>query len=541
MDQLPPSEEEICWLQPTDSLAFSVSPVGSTSCDDTPPCQRSNNGDDKQSLAGEFIWSDASDDRGRRSQENEHRDDSSLAGAADYCVSGERNVTTARGKARVHETGGSDRSQAARSSSEDSLCPSDQLEHVFVVQDEDNIERGKSLGSDEADEEERGGNVAGGHHRAPQSAALRGFEHPEQEQGELLHKEERVDRGEFEEFADFSPAWNQDKPAADNHHLHQHSEEKSLDQFADDLGAVPRRRRNQLHNNVDFCDRAHEISSDEPHAMQPRSSVRRRTRASLIRERRWLDRVPRSQRLSQVRGHPLGGMTLLELEERHLLDVGIGEMTRLLARRHDKRQRRADADLLRRSARLFQRAKSDREARLSFADSARENDWRYNSRSRACRDPGVTRGIDARRGNREGQRPASASRGRTPNCSSFSLKSEDSAYWTREAKGSRVECTEKRPRSNGENPPMGFYSGGGERCSLRHKRPMSAKPTLTCGSGWEPGRTRPRPRHRCDQRRFEGRRNGRNEIFDEGLDSDMSDLSPHGIIEYADEEEGPLK
>lgn len=564
MEPRPPPEEEVCWLQPTDSLALSVSPVDPTSSsskcdafgDDTRSCQRSKIEDDNQPLAGEFIWGDASDDEIRRPQDNERDDDPSFVRAADYFAPGVWNSNSpARGVAHVQEAGGSDRPQAGRRVSGDSSCSTDQLEDIIVLQDEDNNGRGRSPGSDGLDEEERDGNVVGGRHRAPRAAAPRGLEYPEQEQDDdLLREEEWVDHGEFEEMADFAPAWDQGKPTADNHRLRQHPEERSPDDSVDDLAASPPRRRNQLHqvqsgldvdNNVDFCDTASEMSPCEQQAPQPCLTVCRRTRASLIRERRRLDRVPRSQRLSQVRGHPLGGMTLLELEERHLLDVGIGQMTRLLARRHDKRQRRADTDLLRRSARLFQRAKNDREARLSFVDSARDNGRQYDTRSRVSRDPGVAgvaRGIDASHGNGEDRRPASASRGRTPpKCSSFSLESEDSVYWTRAAKGNRAECRDNRPRSSGGDPPMGLYSGGGERCSLRHKRPMSAKPALTCGSGWEPGRTRARRGHGCGQRRIEGRRNGRNNRFDEDLDSNMSDLSPHGIIEYADEEEGPLK
>ncbi|CAM9419770.1 unnamed protein product, partial [Phaeothamnion confervicola] len=44
-----------------------------------------------------------------------------------------------------------------------------------------------------------------------------------------------------------------------------------------------------------------------------------RPRSGLRSERRRLDRAPRGERLRRKRGHPLGGMTLLELEERHLL------------------------------------------------------------------------------------------------------------------------------------------------------------------------------------------------------------------------------
>ncbi|CAN0269083.1 unnamed protein product, partial [Ectocarpus sp. 8 AP-2014] len=243
-------------------------------------------------------------------------------------------------------------------------------------------------------------------------------------------------------------------------------------------------------------------------------TVRRRTRLSLDRERRRLDRVPRSQRLSQVRGHPLGGMTLLQLEERHLLDVGIGQMTRQLARRRGRGGgdggggvRQSNEDLLRRSARLIRRAQEERDSRFMIGNAAAYHpssrylggDTRFSNAFRDESWDGDAGGRSQSAGGRKGggstkrrsRRPASASRDRGSRrlmSSSFSHEptgggTRDRAYSTsdynRQAWGRTLEA---------EAPPMGLYSGGGTRCSLKQRRPLSAKPALT--SGWEPGRAR---------------------------------------------------
>ncbi|CAM9173841.1 unnamed protein product, partial [Chrysoparadoxa australica] len=72
-----------------------------------------------------------------------------------------------------------------------------------------------------------------------------------------------------------------------------------------------------------------------------------RERAGINRERRRLDRLSRRERLQRIRGHPLGGMTLLELENLGLLDVAIGEMTG-----HNISGKRGRGPEQRRSARL---------------------------------------------------------------------------------------------------------------------------------------------------------------------------------------------
>lgn len=324
--------------------------------------------------------------------------------------------------------------------------------------------------------------------------------------------------------------------------------------------------------------------------------VRRRTRRSVDRERRRLDRVPRSQRLSQVKGHPLGGMTLLELEERRLLDVGIGQMARQLAKHRGWRgrhggvgARQSNEDLLRRSARLLRRAQEQRDARFSV-DSKR--DFYHSSRSGSGNDPSSRPSRDTRDGiggarqqfstaeRREGgprrndRRPASASRSHSRRSMSSSFAAEpadriarDRGYTTSDySRPDRADTW--RGGLEGDAPPVGLYSGGGTRCSLKQRRPMSAKPALTCGSGWEPGRVREGYRRGKTRRRSGGSgvrwdhfqvndaggtsfsggvRAVRGAVAGRGGDdcvsdySDMSDLSPQGIVDYTDDEEGPFK
>ena len=210
--------------------------------------------------------------------------------------------------------------------------------------------------------------------------------------------------------------------------------------------------------------------------------------------------------------------------------------------------RRPDADLLRRSARLLRRAQEDRDARSLFEDNdgfrkhgaaSRSHDGTRNAGSRVAR--GCTRGT---------RRPASASRDRrhlTP--SSLSLESEENVAWARSSEHGPKRTDGRRYTAEGDSL-VGLYSGGGARCSLQQRRPMSAKPALTCGSGWEPGRTRVADRagerRDCEDVRVEGggegaSRAGAGQLEDGYGGSDMSDLSLQGIVEYTDEEEGPFK
>lgn len=278
---------------------------------------------------------------------------------------------------------------------------------------------------------------------------------------------------------------------------------------------------------------------------------RRRTRSSIDRERRKLDRVPRSQRLRQVKGHPLGGMTLLELEERHLLDIGMGQMARQLSRGRECGIRHADEDLLRRSARLLRRAQDERDARSSFEKGgercARQGPCRVHGRSIGSMIPtgGARNTLRTDR-----RRPASACRER-PSATSPSLmlglgEGICSTDWEASHDESARMYTRRLERE--AFPPVGLYSGGGTRCSLKRRRPMSAKPALMCGSGWDSDGGRARSRNsNGEEHAVDGGRGGRAGSADmrrfegEAFDSDMSDISPHGIVEYDDDEEGPFK
>lgn len=598
-------EDGACWLQPTDSLAFSVSPIGPTSASNTITRTGSEDGDfsfhngvstagqreedDNQPLMGEFIWADTpSDQEGRYPRQESGQGDgrhpavvnrtAAAAAAAETSLTPNERRIRDDGEAvvRVHEADDGTVTNSVDLLPQGTIVSdnsSDCCTDPGAQEDMTRSSGGRGAVSPGVSDKMREETKSNGGRQIPPPAASCRSGHPEYDRddgAEFLREEAWINHEELEDFSDFVPDWDQGRRAADINHFHpQHPDHPGQKCGSDDLcgETVPSRRQNQRHeararqlkinsNDAYLRDSNSEISLCELQPVQqPPRPIRRRTRSSLIRERRKLDRVPRSQRLSQVRGHPLGGMTLLELEERQLLDVGIGQMTRLLARRHDKRQRRADADLLRRSARLFRRAKQDREARLSFgADgSARDGNnccRRHDVHSRGSQNDFIAKGVDAARmrSSAIGRRPASASRGRArPKCSSFSLESEDGFDWDRaEARGSgRSGYVDKGGQrgSGGSNPPMGLYSGGGARCSLRQRRPMSAKPALTCRTGWQPGRTRTRRGQSCGKRRFEGRRNDEEAegLSEESGDSDVSDLSPFGIVEYADEEEGPFK
>ncbi|CAM9443660.1 unnamed protein product, partial [Hapterophycus canaliculatus] len=431
---------------------------------------------------------------------------------------------------------------------------------------------------------------------------------------------------------DYAPAWDQGRPAessgrnidADLEDVEQISR-PNLSRGEESVAAPRIQDRRQVHEAIDclrFESAQEEDSStsirsgssssaggENVHALaDSRTAVRRgrqdsppffgavprRTRRSVDRERRRLDRVPRSKRLSQVKGHPLGGMTLLELEERRLLDVGIGQMARQLAehevwksRNGDGGVRQSNEDLLRRSARLLRRAQEERDARFSV-DS--ERDFYHSSRSSGGGVPSsrpsrhASDGVGGTRqrpsatersegGQRKNRRPASASRSHSRHSMSSSFAAgptdrtaRDRGYSTSDY--SRTDHTDTwKGAREGDAPPVGLYSGGGARCSLKQRRPMSAKPALTCGSGWEPGRVGSGCRR--DKTRRNGGGNGARwdhlEVGDargtpfpggerpasvalggpggeDGVSncSDVSDLSPQGIVDYTDDEEGPF-
>lgn len=578
-----PPEEELGWaLQPTDSLAFSVSPVGPSTINTntvqkeggqknfaytSASSQGDNDDDDDQPLVGEFIWGDAFGN-GQRPEEGgdevDHRYFLAAKGLSPH-GHGEGESDTRSRVSRDREEDDLRESLSCRLKCEDSRASQDNSEgDAFNHDDRTNVVGRFPVGMDEADEgkQERRRLDDGGHQEHIE-APPRGREYPAYERDGMLHKQGWVDHGEFENFEEFAPAPDQGRPAVDSvYRFPEHSQGTSTPkEYLADYEPSSAHRQIQRHHGHGFAVGSDDVLHDESSEMSLSEevptplSVRRRTRSSLHRERRNLDRIPRSQRLSRVRGHPLGGMTLLELEERHLLDVGIGQMTRLLAQGYDKRQRRADADLLRRSARLLRRTQEEREARLSFGDSHRTNSSRWHTNSSAVRD-GSNRGAIGQ-GVREDGRPASASRGRPrAQPSSFSIGSDDSMCWVRAtARNSRPRSTDRSTRMGGGTSPVGLYSGGGARCSLRRRRPTSAKPTLSCGSGWEPGQRRSRRGQENSGRRdsgssskgggFGGRANDRTNDSVRGLEeaecSDLSDLSPHGIVEYDDEEEGPFK
>lgn len=604
--------EEVCWVQPTDSLAFSVSPVGHSTTNtqageenesgdlglDLCPAASSRgehsegrnitDDDDDHPLVGEFIWSDADDQRERSDDDVDGGyGDAMMLDATDgspYPQDQDDFLHHRRARRRMmgHQADNAEDldSQDPEIETKDLsfLGPPPVGDLVRYRHDENGEGDGRSLesgGARDAGDNNGAHEIgdAGAGHRAQEIYRGHGEggrgDHDEhaRHDGEYadnfnLHEEVWIEEDEVGDFVEeLAPAWDQGRPA----HTHEQlDEQQRRTNSLGDFRLSPPRRQNQqsrqasgfhvVGSNGGCVDETIELSLDEGAPPPPRP-IRRRTRSSLDRERRKLDRLPRSQRLSQVKGHPLGGMTLLELEERHLLDVGIGQMTRLLAQRHKRRRRRADADLLRRSARLFRRAREEREAHLSFKDEqdSQRHGSHNNSRASlgdACFARGGE-GISAEgRGRREERRPSSASRERSrAKLSSLSLESEETTGWAHAADGS-LGCihTTSECATRG-NSPMGLYSGGGAKCSLRQQRPMSAKPALTCGSGWEPSRTRTRCRHRGqrDVSSTRGARFGRRAAIggvgavDDSNESDLSDLSPYGIVEYDDEEEGPFK
>lgn len=663
--------EDVSWVQPAESLAFSVSPVISSG---------SNNARDEGDDAGRKYFSLSSQDGGDRGDEEDPPlrgeyigANNDVEGNADSSVDDETNVpevppvsaassrpetTTPAGEALRRELVFDDSNEGHPSSGHGSSSPPPVASGVTVnggymedtesggfshsppyaqhqpwaqQQDQDQEQYQEDMVVEErervfghlAPQADRTGGEERQRQNEEQAAGLLPQQHWEDESSDS-HGEEWAD----EEGEDFAPAWDQGAPAnfhggsdgavSEQEDTEQISRTDSAEDEEDRLFShqLDQQRPRRTPGRRGF-DREDEGGSDmvvrsgsdnsnisngdvdglvDPplHAGRGRAEspsyrvVRRRTRVSLDRERRRLDRVPRSQRLSQVKGHPLGGMTLLQLEERHLLDVGIGQMTRQLAKRRGRGgsdgkrgARQSNEDLLRRSARLLRRAQEERDARFS-AESTHDFYHSIHASggsppSRVLRDKTSGGGGAGPRSAGEegaknrGRRPASASRDRscrrfTP---SFSLEpseetTRDRAYTTSDFH--RPMQTDAWGRElESDVPPVGLYSGGGTRCSLKQRRPMSAKPALT--SGWEPGRARTQGRGngrgggggaggRWDsfendgsrEAPFRGRRvaasgelGGHGE-GDEGLDySDVSDLSPQGIVEYTDEEEGPFK
>lgn len=651
--------EDVSWVQPTESLAFSVSPVVSSG---------SNNARGEEYDAGRKSFSISSRD-GDRGDEEDPPLIGEYIGADDDCEGNADNVddakinipaapsppetTTPAGEALPRESllDGSNEGLSSTGHGSNSPPPlaSDvtdtepgslthsppyaQQEPCGQQQEQDQShehmaveERERVLGR-VGPEADRTGGEERSRQIEEQAAGFLPQQHWEDESRDG-HQEEWAEEWADDDGEDFAPAWDQGRPAyfhtgsdgviseqEDTEQIsrmdssedeevglssHQHGQQRprrtpgrrGFD--GDDEGRSDMDVRSESDNSIHSNEGVDDLVDEPQHSSRGRwespsyRMVRRRTRVSLDRERRRLDRVPRSQRLSQVKGHPLGGMTLLQLEERHLLDVGIGQMTRQLAKRRGRGgsdggrgARQSNEDLLRRSARLLRRAQEERDARFS-AENAR--DFYHGvqasggfppSRGFCDRSNGGSgagpRSSGEEGAKKRGRRPASASRDRscrrfTP---SYSLEpsggsARDRAHTTSDF-GRPIETDAWGRALEGDVPPVGLYSGGGTRCSLQQRRPMSAKPALT--SGWEPGTAR--TQGRGDGRGSGGGAGSRWDRFEddrsrevgfhgrggaacgelrghgggaEGLDySDMSDLSPQGIVEYTDEEEGPFK
>lgn len=560
--------EDVCWVQPADSLALSLSPVGRSSSNlireedaggDANSSKAADGTDEDNQLVGEYIWSgggNGGDERGGGGgSDNDHPDDQRLAG-------GRHHYDNHRGMFDHNDGRSSGQECAPLCAETEYRGDHEDPEDITDSEISPNSMEPRRQNLDEIIEDDRLGESprstyadSTSHGELGEAESKEAEQHGVQRALGFAEQEEWSDHEEGEWFGDdagnFAPAWDEGRPA----------EIRSVN-VDGELGVVPgsldedrsHRTQNQpLEASECIQDGSQMVSSNrggdgaEP-LLAREGLVRRRTRVSLDRERRRLDRLPRSQRLRQVKGHPLGGMTLLELEERHLLDVGIGQMARQLAKRHTGGARQADTDLLRRSARLLRRAQEERDAQHSFGDN-REN-RRHVGMPSSRRDTSGTgpRVGTVRRGSR---RPASASRERCSAVSpSFSLESEESASWARSSEARVVGRTDPRAYTGQTVPPnVGLYSGGGARCSLKQRRPMSAKPALMCGSGWEPGRARTR-RRGGGQREpedtgatpFREIRDSRADGFDTSCDgSDLSDLGPNGIVEYTDGEEGPFK
>lgn len=577
--------EDVCWVHPTDSLAFSVSPAGpstsnsarggSNNLDEEDKFfnkSRDEETDEDRPLMGEYIWDagggggggngGALDDE-RRVETPLLRNERSRRSVDDQGFSSVpgRLPSPRNGPTNDGRSGGDDGDTA-----HSSLYAMGQS---WEPRQDEGMEHERSLESPRGMDEDTYNSV--------------GISDSEGEEGPQRHdprasddsprQEERDAFDQGEGWADndngvehLAPAWDEGRSAECDGEESDNSQLSRSDPL--DEARAASRGQNQSHEaSSEYytggsdrgMDAAYYYSSNEavggvePSLVGHESSLypvtRRRTRSSLDRERRRLDRVPRSQRLNQVKGHPLGGMTLLELEERHLLDVGIGQMARQLEnRRAAGGVRRPDADLLRRSARLLRRAQEDRDARSFFEDN--DGFRKHGATSSHSRDSTRSAGSrGAARGRSKGiRRPASASRDRrhlTP--SSLSLESEENIAWARGSEHGQKQTDGRRYTAEGD-PLVGLYSGGGAKCSLQQRRPMSAKPALTCGSGWEPGRTnvadRTGERRDCEHARGRGdgaARAGVGKLEGGYGGSDMSDLSPQGIVEYTDEEEGPFK
>lgn len=500
MDRPP---EEICWGQSTDSLVLSESLVGPSTntshrhiSDLEYVASRGGDrrGDDEKPLAGEFI---SEDDEivGREDMSNHKNSPYSGFHMNGSVVPRDRELQGERSSLFFDYETGEDRHHAN--------------------------DTGQTPGSATMDHSYSEGVSNEGSREHPL------FQRPEAVQEIANASDEHV---WVEDDGDFAPEWDRGQPLCrDDVNTRRDSWRGSESQAARRPSSQYDRHQEASisgpESKVGFGDEASDVSLVE----QPPSRYdHRRARSSLVRERQRLDRLPRSQRLSEVKGHPLGGMTLLELEEKNLVDVGIGEMTRLLAQRGNRAPQRSDADLLRRSARLLRRAQKERKIPPTPAGNQRGEPI-PDAPTKGKKRPAT-------------RRPASASR------DPHTWDPRGNPNLVKGAGGRRPGGVNFREGVRGPDLQVGLYSGGGARCRLVHKRPLSAKPALTCGSGWHPGRRRPRrgPSGHHKANGAPGTEYGGQSTsavrgsLDSGS-SDVSDLSLHGIVEYDDEEEGPFK
>ena len=543
--------EEMCLVQQMDSLTLSMSPAGPSisnnareDADDgssTPSFGKSasnDGGDDENSLMGEHIWNE-----GSRNDLTDHENIIEIGGHCrrrsftNNCINGER--LPGHTSASPHSERGAMKINEGIEMADRNKQPPDRNGNLGLYQGGgiENVSTNGLLRSVHENSEHDGKSALGGD-VAEQNIA------PETEEGTCTEQAGRNGWADDRED-DYTSAWdpgNSDRTLSDN----------GLDEQSDNMpasfnGNLSRRKSYPCETPVFEGGVNYQHQENKKKSRQEDSISRptiRRTRLSLDQERRRLDRLPRSQRLRQVEGHPLGGMTLLELEERHLLDLGIGEIAKRLARKRGGGTRQLNTDLLRRSARLLRRAQQEHNARHALEFD--QEHIRTHSGAHDIFGTGA-RAASTRKGNR---RPASASRERHRTTSfSFSLESAEqndleSSHTSKPGSTDRrIHATEKTPTN------VGFYSGGGARCSLKQRRPMSAKPALTCGSGWKPGRRRARrkdseetyldKRRRMNWREVEY--SGQGELDVVSIGSDTSDLSPNGIVEYTDEEEDPFK
>lgn len=558
-----------------DSLAFSESPVGpstgnNTCEDDREECGLMHNfydnnktrsdddddgdDDDEQSLAGENIWNgngsgncnidqenvaemDA-DYRRQQSFENENISDgrshiptSTLPGAERVCMEPyeDQEAVECKEQLKPYMIGSRGQTQDRVIDIEQADGPPQRIEEIG--------EHDEMPVSDDRGEEE---------------SAAQSMEGDVEKQGERNGDENRwVDeRGD-----DNPPVWDQDRPAriisGDGVDECCGSVSASVDENSPPRRARHPREAPDLERSDSDLDAG--LSRDEDRRWSSRQldpvirPVLRRTRLSLDRERRRLDRLPRSQRLRQVKGHPLGGMTLQELEDRRLLDVGIGEITRRLqnTKTRSGRVRQEDSDLLRRSARLLRRAQRERDARYALEKG------QDHTRTLTSIQHSFSSGRQAASTRRGRQRPASAARDpHRLRSFSTSIDSVEQEIWTNAHPG-RPRPVDRRSYIN-EGAPVnvGLYSGGGTKCCLKQRRPMSAKPAIPCGSGWESGITKTRCRDGDSSNFDEDRRahlgetehaDQEHELDSTPIRSKLVDLSPHEIVEYTNEEESPFK